>query len=184
MPILILENNRLGQKRTASDATVGLRKTQLKWIGKQRMSTRKGRLESLNETVSQLFSACRKVTNPELMVYEGWTVKDVLGHITYWHESFARNVADLANDKKPTPLRGSYRELNQRCFAEFGSLAIEDILLRFERAHEVIQENIFSAQILLIPYRIGSRDYPPEEHLQIVNNHIQEHIKDIAVALR
>jgi hypothetical protein len=117
------------------------------------------------------------------MVYEGWTVKDILGHITYWHESFARNIADLANDKKPSPLRGSYRELNQRCFAEFGSLVIDDILLRFEHAHEVIQENILRAQILLIPYRIGSRDYPPEEHLQIVIDHIQEHIKDIEAAL-
>jgi hypothetical protein len=60
---------------------------------------------------------------------------------------------------------------------------IDDILLRFEHAHEVIQENILRAQILLIPYRIGSRDYPPEEHLQIVIDHIQEHIKDIEAAL-
>jgi len=143
------------------------------------MSTRKELLENLDENVLRLFSICQNISKPDTFVYEGWTVKDIFGHITFWHESFARNVSDLANDRMPKPFRGKYSDLNQRCFAEFSSLPIEEIILRLGNAHKVIQENILNNKLELIPYRIGSRDYPPEEHLQVVNDHIKEHTKDI-----
>ncbi len=148
------------------------------------MSTRIKLLENLAESVLQLLSVCRNITNPNAVVYPGWTVKDVLGHITFWHESFARNVSDLADDRKPKPLRGTYKELNQRCAAEFSSLPMEEIVLRLEAAQQVIQKNILNSKLVFIPYRIGSRDYTPEEHLQVVSDHIQEHTKDIENAIK
>ena len=147
------------------------------------MSNRKELLENLDENVGRLLSICQNITNPDTVVYEGWTVKDVLGHITFWHESFARNVRDLALDRKPKPLRGKYSELNQRCFAEFSSLPIDEIISRLGNAQQVIRENILNHKLQLIPYRIGSRDYSPEEHLGVVNEHIKEHTKDIENAV-
>jgi hypothetical protein len=70
------------------------------------MEKREILLEELNKTISQLFAAYKNMENPEILVYEEWTAKDILGHIVFWHESFARNVHDLVNDIKPMPLKG------------------------------------------------------------------------------
>ena len=148
------------------------------------MKTREELLDRLNETVLQLVAGFQNVPNPDITVYEDWTAKDVLGHITFWHESFARNVSDLVEDIKPTPLRGKYSDLNKRCLDEMRALTVEDIVERLEAAHRVIQENILNAKLALIPYKKGSRDYTPEEHLDIVNEHIVEHLRAIRGASR
>ena len=147
------------------------------------METRESLLEDLNETVSQLLDVCQEIGDPNSLVYEGWTVKDILSHLTFWHESFARNTSDLVKGLKPKPLRGKYSLLNERCFAEFQPLVMEEIISRFKRAHAVIQNNILNIKLNLIPYKVGSRGYPPGEHLKIVNDHIKGHTNDIKKVL-
>lgn len=56
------------------------------------------------------------------------------------------------------------------------------IIKRLEAAHSVIQENILDPKLVIIPYKKGSRDYTPDEHLVIVNEHIKEHLSDIRKA--
>ena len=146
------------------------------------METRETLLEQLNETVSQLFDIYQNIANPETAVYEEWTAKDILGHIVFWHESFARNVHDLVHDIEPTPLKGKYSDLNKRCFDEMRTQTVKDVTKRLEAAHRVIQENILDAKLVLIPYKKGSRAYTPEEHLDLVNEHIQEHLSGIRKA--
>ncbi|MDO9087256.1 MAG: hypothetical protein Q7U53_13700 [Anaerolineaceae bacterium] len=143
------------------------------------METREDLLKQLNETITQLLVVYQNMADSEMEVYEGWTARYVLGHITFWHESFARNVLDIVNDGKPSPLKGTYRDLNQRCFDEIRTQTIEDIIMRLEAAHKVIREDILSTKLKLIPYKKGSRDYFPEEHLDIVNAHIKDHLSDI-----
>jgi len=146
------------------------------------METKEILLKQLNETISQLFDVYKNMANPEIAVYEEWTAKDILGHIVFWHESFARNVRDIVNDIKPTPLKGKYSDLNQRCFDEMRTKTIDDITKRLEASHRVIRENILNPKLTLIPYKKGSRDYTPEEHLDIVNEHIKEHLSGISKA--
>jgi hypothetical protein len=147
------------------------------------MSTRKKLLENLTESVQQLISLVRTIAEPDTFVYESWTVKDVLGHITFWHESFARNISDLAENRKPKPLRGTYKVLSIRCSDKFGPLQMEEIISRLEAAQQGIQKHVLIPRLGMIPYRIGSRDYAPDEHLQVVNDHILKHIKDIENAV-
>jgi hypothetical protein len=146
------------------------------------METRETLLKQLNETISQLFDVYQNMTNPETAVYEEWTAKDILSHIVFWHESFARNVHDIVNDIKPTPLKGKYSDLNQRCFDEMRTKTVDDIIKRLEAAHRIIRENILNPKLVLIPYKKGSRDYTPDEHLDIVNKHIKEHLNGIRKA--
>lgn len=146
------------------------------------MSSRELLLKQLNETISQLFDDFKNLANPEIAVYEAWTAKDILGHIVFWHESFARNVRDIVTDIKPTPLKGKYSDLNQRCYDEMRQKTVGEIIQRLETAHRIIRENILNPGLGLIPYKKGSRDYTPDEHLEIVNEHIQEHLSDIRKA--
>lgn len=145
------------------------------------MQTRETLLKELNETILQLLDVFNNMASSEFAVYDEWTAKDILGHIVFWHESFARNVRDLVNDIKPTPLKGKYSDLNQRCIEEMRSKTINEITLRLEVSHRVIQENILNPKLVLIPYKKGSKDYTPAEHLDIVNNHIKEHLNSIKV---
>lgn len=140
------------------------------------------RLNQLNRTVTHLIETYKRISNPELEISDGWTAKDILGHLTFWHESFARNVGDLDKGREPVPLKGKYVDLNLRSLQETKDLTVEQIIERLSAAHEVIQRSILSPTLTRIPYRKGSRDYTPEEHLDIVNGHIKEHLKDLAKA--
>ncbi len=146
------------------------------------METREALLQHLNETISQLLDVYQNVANPDIVVYENWTAKDVLGHITFWHESFARNVGDLVNDIKPTPLKGRFIDLNQRGVDEMRKYPLEAVIERLTAAHRIIQDNILNPKLALIPYKKGSRDYTPEEHLDIVRGHIKEHLRGVKAA--
>ncbi|MDV2989863.1 MAG: DinB family protein [Dehalogenimonas sp.] len=148
------------------------------------METRQDLLNRLNDSASQLLVFSKNVTAPDSPMYEGWTVKRTLGHIMFWHESFARNVRDLADGVKPKPLSGAYSELNRRCFEELETMTFEEVIGRFEAAHDMINRYIMDDKLVLIPYRVGSRSYSPEEHLEIVSQHIQEHLKALKTAVR
>lgn len=147
------------------------------------MLTRTELLNQLNDAVARLTSLMRSLPDPSMVVYEGWTAKDVLAHVTFWHQSFARNAGDLTRGVKPRPLRGTYRALNEHCFAEARTRSVEDLLAELETAHAVIRGCILQESLGLIPYKVGSRDYSPEEHLTIVRDHITQHIRDIEKAL-
>ncbi len=149
------------------------------------MESRETLLQRLNETVVQLLTVYQELPDPNAIICsELWSAKDVLAHLTFWHESFARNVDDLMHGCKPTPLKGRFIDLNQRGVDSMQPEAFQVVLGRFQTAHQLIQENILSPTLTLIPYKKGSREYTPEEHLDIVNMHIHEHLRDVKRALK
>jgi hypothetical protein len=113
--------------------------------------TRAQFLEQLNTAVSQLLAFYRSIPASNVMVYELWSAKDVLAHHTFWHESFARNVSDIAANKTSS-------------------------------SHRMIEAHILNPAIHLIPYRKGTRNYTPEEHLKVVINHVNRHLRDVSRA--
>jgi hypothetical protein len=141
-------------------------------------------LAQLDESLEALYNLYRNLADPETDVYQDWTAREILGHLTFWHESFARNVSDLAHGRAPSPLKGKYVELNQRSVEEMGPLTTAQVTHRLRAAQQVIQEHILSEDLGMIPYRKGSRDYSPEEHLEIVNEHIRAHMKALQKAQR
>ena len=148
------------------------------------MPTRQSLLTQLNESMAQFIAAYQQIADPNREVSEGWSAKDILAHVTFWHESFARNVDDLAHERKPAPLKGRLGDLNQQGVESMRTLPGEVILQRLKDAHQVIQAHILDPRLALIPYRKGSRDYTPEEHLRIVDDHIRAHLGAIKSALR
>ena len=147
------------------------------------MDQRRLLLERLNAVVGQL-RACYSNSrfDPDMLVYDIWTAKDVLSHLTFWHESFARNVSDLSRNLKPTPLKGKLSDLNQAGVDAMHPCTLGAIMERFDSAQSIIQDHILNPEIDLIPYRRGSRDYGAEEHLEIVIKHISMHLRDVVKA--
>lgn len=136
-------------------------------------------LAELDATVERLLAAAAAHVSDDAVVDGSWAVRDVVGHVTFWHESFARNVDDLVHRRRPTPLRGRLADLNERGVAEARTVPLDTIVDRFRAAHATIRASIVSPTLGLIPYRVGSRPYTPGEHLEVVRDHIRAHARSL-----
>jgi len=145
------------------------------------MDRREMLLQMLNETVTRALGFYRNIPDPDVMIYELWSARDIIAHLTFWHESFAHNVEDLVNNRKPIPLKGRFVDLNQAGVDAMRTETLETILERFRSAQQTIREHILDPTLMLIPYKKGSRDYTPEEHLEIVDAHINQHMQDVVM---
>jgi len=137
------------------------------------------RLAGLQKILNDFITFFQQARDMEVMIYEHWNAKDVLGHITFWHESFARNIAALGEDRKPQPLKGKLSEVNKQSVATTKEILTQELIERLNQAQQVIERHIFDKKISLIPYKKGSRDYSRLEHLEVVTNHITKHLKHL-----
>jgi len=136
-------------------------------------------LAELDAAVERLLAAAAASVSDDGLVDGSWTARDVVGHVTFWHESFARNVDDLVHARRPTPLRGRLSDLNERGVAEARTLPLDKTVDRLRAAHATIHASILSPSLGLIPYRVGSRSYTPDEHLAVVRDHIRVHARSL-----
>jgi hypothetical protein len=136
-------------------------------------------LARLESAVAELGDFYRSLDDMSFLASTSWTARDVVVHIVFWHESFARNVSDLANGVKPKPLKGTYAQLAQRGAEAFADLSIDELLGRLSDAQKTVAASISNPRITLIPYKVGSRSYAPAEHLSVVTDHIRDHLKKL-----
>ena len=136
-------------------------------------------LSNLQESIQNLTAFFEQDLDFQQMVYELWNAKDILGHLVFWHESFARNIRDLGEGVKPTPLKGKLSEVNQQSVTTTAPASIRTLLNRLQAAQNIIEKYIFDETIDLIPYKRGSRSYSRQEHLQVVSGHINKHLRDL-----
>jgi len=141
-------------------------------------------LERLGATVADACAWFRAHENVEFAVNTVWTARDALVHVLFWHESFARNVGDLAAGVTPRPLKGTYAELGQRAAQESQGCSVSELLARLEHAQRAIEQSVFDPNVTLIPYKVGSRPYTPSEHIRVVDDHVRGHLDRIEAAYR
>ena len=140
-------------------------------------------LTQVDEAVERIIQAVQETRDPESMRVDDWSVQDTLGHIAFWHESFARNVNALVEGRKPPVLEGSYPDLNRMGVERSRKMSVGQIAGRIRRAQGVIRRGILALPAdTQIPYRKGSRNYTPDEHLKIVRDHIIAHLNRIEKA--
>jgi len=140
----------------------------------------KTKVEILRTELKKFIIFFEQELDYDKMIYEYWNAKDVLGHITFWHESFARNISDLGKNIKPSPLKGKLSEVNKQSVETTKNESVENLIKRLKEAQNTIEEYVFLDKVNLIPYKKGSRDYSKLEHLEVVSNHIHKHLKDIS----
>ncbi len=141
-------------------------------------------LRQLDWSVAQFINFFEEGLDYQVYANSHWTAKDVLGHITFWHESFARNIGDLSEGNTPNPLRGTLSEVNQRSVVSTKAESLPDLVQRLKSAQEKISKYIFDEKIDMIPYKKGSRDYSRVEHLEVVSRHIDKHLKGLKKCIK
>ena len=111
------------------------------------------RLERLKNELYDLIVFFEQGHDYTLMVYEWWNAKDILGHITFWHESFARNIADIGRGVTSQSLKGKLSEVNKTSVETTRNIPIGNLILRLKDAQNIIEQNVFNENIGLIPYK-------------------------------
>ena len=113
-------------------------------------------LKQLDEVVDNIIETVGKSPSQKSLRVDDWTVKDTLGHIAFWHESFARNAKALVDGRHPDVLDGPYPILNQQGVDRSRSMSVGQIAGRIRRAQAVIRRCIVKMPAdMMIPYRKG-----------------------------
>ncbi|TRX46395.1 hypothetical protein FNH22_31000 [Fulvivirga sp. M361] len=136
-------------------------------------------LSKLQDKVGEFISFFQQDLSFDTMIYTHWSARNVLGHITFWHESFACNLLDLIQNRPPNPLRGKLSEVNKMSVETTRHVSVDMLIERLKAAQKIIDIHIFNTDISIIPYKKGSRSYTRLEHLEIVEAHIKRHLKDL-----
>ncbi len=145
--------------------------------------TRAEHLAQLDAILEEFLAVVERAPSPTQLVDGEWNVHDVVGHIGFWQASFARNVDDLVGGQQPRPLRGRLADLNERGVAEARPLPFNRVVAELRASQAVIRSRILQPSLGPIPYRVGSRAYLPDEHLDIVRDHVRGHLRLVERAL-
>ena len=113
------------------------------------------------------------------MVTNEWSVKDILCHITYWHNYYADNLNAEAKGEKYLFPKIKYSILSQKGFELLRPYSSEELFKMIDNSHLKIRDSIFVGKVSEMTYREGSKPYPIIEFLHIVEGHIRGHTKDI-----
>jgi len=132
-----------------------------------------------NQVIDKLISFFEMNLDFSKVIYEVWTAKDVLGHITSWHLSFERNLSSAVNNEKAVPFSGSLADVNEKEVENMKMYSVNDLIEKIRKSQDYINKNIKNHNVNEIAYKKGSRNYSPIEHIEVVQRHINSHLKDL-----
>ena len=114
-----------------------------------------------------------------------WGPREVLIHLVFWHEQYARIGEDMAAKRQPVMLRGTFKELNRTAVAENNSVPVETLIERWDSAHKrfVHVAKMRNAHHLKFSLREKSKQWPMADIIRLAAGHIQNHQSDLRIAL-
>ena len=136
-------------------------------------------IADLDASIERLCAFFEESRDFSIPVNTLWSAKDVLGHLVFWHESFAKNITAVATGLKPDLLKGNLPEINAQSVATTKRVSIPTLCARMRKAQMEIKKHILNPAIEHIPYRQRSRKYGRLEHVKMVENHIGRHLKSL-----
>ncbi len=108
-----------------------------------------------------------------------WSGKDILAHLTYWHELYVRNLLAEEEKKKFVFPNTRASELNKEGVSEYKHFPDEELLKRFVNAQTIIERVITGGMITEMTYSKGEKPYPILKFLEVVSKHVKGHISEL-----
>ncbi len=140
-------------------------------------------LETLTESINRFLSEYA-LHDPADKATAEWSAKDVLCHITYWHEYYAKNLDAEAHGKKFIFPDLTYYELNWRGVLMLRPYADTKLIGMLTNANKRLVETIMSGKVTEMTYRQGSKPYPINQFLEVITGHIHGHTDEIRKSKR
>lgn len=106
---------------------------------------------------------------------EEWTVKDILCHIAFWHDYYAKNYSALAENTKPFifPSKGGSTR-NQEGVNSLSHKPQKYLVSLINNAQASLYKSIVMKEVPQMTYT-GSSVYKTEDFLEMIAGHIQRH---------
>ncbi len=114
-----------------------------------------------------------------LMATDEWTVKDVLCHIVFWHESYAANYKALAANLDPPLLEGPGYALNIEGVSMLRNISAAKLIERLRKAQNTLYESIVKKGVPKMTYKQGGRVYSTPEFLHLIAGHLLTHATQV-----
>jgi hypothetical protein len=125
--------------------------------------------------------ACALESMPETALTRAeWGPREILCHIVFWHETYARIAHAINTGQDPMPLVGTFPEFNRRSVIELGGVPITVLVARLRRA-----QRRFAVELLAMNSRsrmtikIGARGRGPLEFALKTDAHIRGHLDEV-----
>lgn len=109
--------------------------------------TKEDILNLLLSTREKLEAALARVPEEQMqspILHDGWSVQDMLGHITFWEERAVDNFASLQAGLTPDPIT-DMDAINARTLSEFRRFSLEEVRLREQVAYQHVLDMLESA---------------------------------------
>jgi hypothetical protein len=146
------------------------------------MDDRMQLIEQLDNARQMMHNIVDKI-DPDLEIYEGWTIKDLLAHLTGWDDSTIASLeAHIAGDAPATPAARGIDYYNAQTVETRQSLDLEHVLREWEFTRERLKNLIIEMprdkfeQTLVVAW--GSTG-TVRELVQIFAEHEEEHAVEI-----
>lgn len=116
-----------------------------------------------------------EVDNKKLgdMVTSEWTVKDVLGHICFWHQYYAKQYEALERGEPPY-IHRSLAGKNEEGRVKMKPISKSRLIKELKQAHEILRKSIVIGNVPRMSY-MKSRVYTTGDFIDVVIGHITRH---------
>ena len=138
----------------------------------------KNSIEKLKRACAAFIRTAEQVDLTMQVYKEGWTKRDIVAHVAFWHEYYASVIEALVTHKKPELLRGKYTDINQQGVDTYGEYSLDTLLEKISTAQDYIVDHIEEVEGK-IPYKVGSRDYTPQGYIESIAAHLRSHVTDL-----
>ncbi len=133
----------------------------------------------LSESVEAFACALESISETPLTGGE-WGPREMLCHIVFWHETYARIAHAINTGQDPMPLVGTFPEFNRQSVLELGQVPVTVLVARLRRA-----QRRFAGELLTmspssrITIKVGARGRGPLEFVLKTDAHIRGHLDEV-----
>ncbi|MCA9390169.1 hypothetical protein KC571_02090 [candidate division WWE3 bacterium] len=140
-------------------------------------------MKQLDDAIEQFIKTAHHVTLSQEVYADGWSAKEIIAHLVFWHEYYVTVLKALANDEDP-PLMEGTAEKNKFAAPIAKKNSREELLNRLVKAQQKFKKYIVLVKIPLIPYNKTAMKRPPKDYVSVIAKHVAKHEKDLHKALK
>lgn len=136
-------------------------------------------LNNLRNAVSDFIVTALFTTGNKKPKDSEWTVHEIIAHVASWQEYYAQVTRALLHNEKPELFKKSLEETNTEQVALYSKVATKTLLGKISRSTKELIRNVKKLEVESIPYKKGSRNYTPEEYINVITGHVKSHTKQV-----
>jgi uncharacterized protein (TIGR03083 family) len=107
-------------------------------------------LQEVSHSWLDLLRALRKLSDADLIrpnTVGQWSVKDVMGHVTFWERHLLENIQAVEAGHEPDEIE-DFETANLIAAREMAPLSLDDIRARFDSTHDELMQALETTPLL------------------------------------